>query len=214
MDLIRKEIEEYCIEHTSPESPLLARINRETHLSQVYPRMLSGHLQGTLLRMISSMLKPRRILEIGTFTGYSAINLAEELTSDGILHTIDVDPELEPIVNKYITDAGLQDKVKMHIGQAEEIIPDLNEKWDIVFIDADKPNYLKYYKMVIADVRPGGFILADNALWDGKVIDPDTSNKDAIGIREFNEYIQSDPQVENLLLPFRDGLMIIQKVEG
>jgi caffeoyl-CoA O-methyltransferase len=205
------ELEKYAEEHTMPELPVLTKLNRETHLSQVYPRMLSGHLQGTLLRMISRMVNPRRILEIGTFTGYSAICLAAGMTDNGILHTIEANPELEEIITRYIDEAGLKGKVILHIGQAVGIIPGLDETWDLVFIDADKPNYLTYYDLVFERVRKGGIILADNALWDGKVLYPGTRSKDTKGIIEFNEFVQQDERVENLLLPVRDGLMIIHK---
>ena len=205
------ELEKYAEEHTTPELPVLTSLNRETHLSQVYPRMLSGHLQGTLLRLISIMLKPLRILEIGTFTGYSAICLASGMRDKGILHTIDADPELREIIIRYIGEAGLIGKVILHTGEALEVIPELDETWDLVFIDADKPNYLTYYKMVFDRVRKGGIILADNALWDGKVLNPVTRSKDTKGIIEFNEFVQKDERVENLLLPVRDGLMIIRK---
>jgi caffeoyl-CoA O-methyltransferase len=206
------ELETYVEEHTTAEPEVLARLNRETHLSQVYPRMLSGHVQGTLLRMISSMVNPVRILEIGTFTGYSALCLASGLAEEGILHTIEVDPELEEIIRRYISEAGLTGRVILHTGPAAEIIPSLDESWDLVFIDADKPNYLAYYNLVFDRVRKGGFILADNALWDGKVLNPDTRSRDTRGIIEFNEFVQNDKRVENLLLPVRDGLMIIRKL--
>jgi caffeoyl-CoA O-methyltransferase len=209
--MISKEWEEYAEQHTTPELPVLARLNRETHLSRVYPRMLSGHLQGTLLRMISFMIRPLRILEIGTFTGYSALNLAHGLAEGGILHTIEVNPEEEDMIRKYIDEAGFSDRIVLHIGEAEKVIPGLDEKWDLVFIDADKPNYLKYYTMVFDCLRPGGVILADNALWSGKVLDPATADKETLGIIEFNEFVTKDDRVENLLLPVRDGLMVIRK---
>ena len=213
MELINPELESYAEAHTSEELPVLAKLNRETHLTQVYPRMLSGHMQGTFLRMISRMLKPFRILEIGTFTGYSAINLAAGLTdrAAAVLHTIEVDPELELMIRKYVKEAGLEDKVILHIGEAMSIIPTLEETWDLVFIDADKPNYLNYYKMIIDRLSPGGIVIADNALWDGKVLDPSSRSKDTHGIMEFNDFIQNDSRVENILLPVRDGMMIIRK---
>jgi predicted O-methyltransferase YrrM len=209
------ELFEYAEQHSSREYPFLDRLNRETHLTQVYPRMLAGHMQGMLLRLISQMINPRRILEIGTFTGYSAINLAMGLFSlpaeEGVLHTIEVDPEQETIIRKYFREAGIEKKVILHIGEAMKIIPTLDETWDLVYIDADKPNYLNYYDLVIDRVRPGGFILADNTLWDGKVLNPNTRSRDTHGIIDFNEFVLADKRVENLLLPFRDGLMIIRK---
>ena len=189
--------------------------------------MLSGHLQGAFLQMVSRMLKPFRILELGTFTGYSAICLAQGLTgrpvpgadnNDGdypggnaVLHTIEVDPELELIIRKYFHEAGIEEKATLHIGEALKIIPTLEETWDLVFIDADKPNYLNYYKLLIDRLSPGGVIIADNALWDGKVLDPGTRSKDTLGIIEFNAFVQNDDRVENVLLPVRDGMMMIQK---
>jgi len=227
MELINPELEKYAELHTSKELQVLADLTRETHLTRVYPRMLSGHLQGTFLRMISRMLKPFRILEIGAFTGYSAINLASGLTDHpftgssstkkkkinekAMLHTIEVDPELELIIRKYLNEAGIEDKVILHIGNAMEVIPTLKETWDLIYIDADKPNYLSYYKMLIDRLSPGGVIIADNALWDGKVLNPDTRSRDTRGIIEFNDYVQKDERVENVLLPVRDGMMMIRK---
>lgn len=210
--MINPELERYTGEHTTPEWPVLAELCRETQLTQTNPRMLAGHLQGTFLRMISRMIKPRRILEIGTFTGYSAINLAAGLEKSGILHTIEVDPGLEDIISRYIKDSGLSDKIVCHIGDALEIIPSLDEKWDLVYIDADKPNYLDYYHLVFDRVHKGGFILADNALWSGKVLDSHTSDKETLGIMAFNDFIQKDDRVENILLPIRDGIMMARKV--
>lgn len=209
------ELLEYAEQNSTPEYTFLAGLNRETHLTQLYPRMLAGHMQGMLLRLISQMIQPRRILEIGTFTGYSAINLAMGLSTtpkeEGVLHTIEVDPELEETIRKYFKEAGIEKKVILHIGEAMKIIPTLDETWDLVYIDADKPNYLNYYNMIFDRVRPGGFILADNVLWDGKVLDPDTRSRDTQGIIEFNRFVLADERVENLLLSFRDGVMIIRK---
>ena len=205
------ELFEYSESHSTPEYDFLAELNRETNLTQVYPRMLAGHMQGMLLRFISHMLKPRRVLEIGTFTGYSGINFSLGLAPDGVLHTIDVDPELEETIRKYIKKAKLGKKIILHIGEALQIIPTLRETWDLVYIDADKPNYLNYYKSVIDKVRPGGVILADNALWDGKVLETNPRSTETKGIQEFNEFVMMDARVENLLLPFRDGVMIIWK---
>ena len=216
--MISDEFLNYAEEHSSPEDPVLARLNRETNLTQVYPRMLAGHMQGILLRFISQMIKPQRILEIGTFTGYSAINLASGLDSskgnESFLHTIEVDPEQEEIIHKYLKESGLENKVILHIGEALKIIPTLNEIWDLVYIDADKSNYLNYYKLVFEKVKPGGFILADNTFWDGKVLNPSTRSRDAHGIMDFNEFVMSDQRVETLLLPFRDGIMIIRKKDN
>jgi len=210
--MVPPEIENYAEEHTSPESPLLSKLNRETHLSQVYPRMLSGHIEGTFLRMICNIQKPRRVLEIGTFTGYSAIFMAMGLPENGILHTIEVNPEQEEIITRYIHEAGLAEKIVLHIGDAMEIIPSLNEKWDLVFLDADKPNYLQYYNILFERLKPGGILLADNALWDGKVLKvKERMDADTTGIAEFNDFIQNDERVENVLLPVRDGIMVVRK---
>ena len=208
-------LQAYAERHTSPESGILAQLNRETHLSQVHPQMLSGHLQGTLLRMISRMICPQRILEIGTFTGYSAINLAMGLDDDppGFLHTIEVNQEQEEMIRHYILESGMEKKIILHIGNALDIIPVLDETWDLVYLDADKPNYLNYYNMVFSRLRTGGFLLADNALWDGKVLkERKLLDKETLGIVEFNEFVQNDPKVENMILPFRDGIMVIRKL--
>jgi caffeoyl-CoA O-methyltransferase len=221
----------YSEAHTTAETAVLAKLNRETHLSQVYPQMLSGHLQGTLLRMIVQMLRPERILEIGTFTGYSAIAMGQGMNAppdvsrmaspltllpvewrEPLLHTIEVNPELEDGIRRFIREAGLEERIVLHIGEALEIIPTLDEIWDLAFIDADKPNYLNYYNMVLPSVRSGGFVIADNVLWDGKVTgDPAKIDKDTTGIVEFNEFVHQDERVENLILPVRDGLMLIRK---
>jgi caffeoyl-CoA O-methyltransferase len=206
------DITDYIEDHASEELPLLATLNRETHLTQVYPRMLAGNLQGTFLRMISRMMRPARILEIGTFTGYSTISMASGMGDGGLLHTIEVNPELEEIIRKYIHEAGLDDRIILHIGDAMQIIPTLQEKWDLIYIDADKPNYLNYYKMLFDQLNPGGFFVADNALWSGKVVQPKHKmDKETLGIAEFNEFVQNDDRVENVLLPVRDGIMIIRK---
>ena len=212
--MITGSLLQYSEAHTTPEPVVLGRLNRETHLSQVYPQMLSGHFQGTLLRMIVQMLRPKRVLEIGTFTGYSAIAMGLGMAPGGsLLHTIEVNPELEDGIRNYIREAGLEERIVLHIGEALEIIPALEESWDLVFIDADKPNYLNYYNLVLPRLRPGGFIVADNVLWDGKVTgDPATMDKDTRGIAEFNEFVHKDTQVENLMLPVRDGLMFIRKI--
>jgi predicted O-methyltransferase YrrM len=176
--------------------------------------MLTGHMQGTLLRMITCMMQPRKILEIGTFTGYSAVCFGMVPSQPPPeVHTIEINPEQEEIIRRYISEAGLENSIQLHIGDALEIIPTLDHSWDLVYIDADKPNYLKYYSMVLPRLRPGGFIIADNALWDGKVLDAATADRETRGIQEFNDYVQHDGSVENMLLPLRDGLMIIRKLQ-
>jgi caffeoyl-CoA O-methyltransferase len=206
-------LELYAEAHTSPESQLLHRLNRETHIKMRMPNMLSGHLQGAFLRMISLLHKPACILEIGTFTGYSAICLAEGLKPGGILHTIDNNPEMEDYAMRYILEAGMEKSISVHIGEALDLIPAIEGPFDLVFIDADKDNYIRYYDLVIGKVPQGGIIIADNALWYGKVLDPDAlTDRETAGIVAFNDYIQNDIRVENVLLPLRDGLMMMRKL--
>jgi len=209
MDVINEELQKYAELHTSDESDLLKKINRETHAHVLMPRMLSGHLQGRVLAMISYMIKADRILEIGTYTGYSALCLAEGLNNGGKLITIDINEELEQKVKGNF--AHVKDKIEYRIGNAKQIIPTLNETFDLVFIDADKSSYSHYFDLVIDKVRPGGFILADNVLWSGKVLskNPDADTRAIIA---FNEKVQRSSQVENVLLPIRDGIMIIRKL--
>jgi len=208
-----KKIEKYILYHTKEEDSLLAELNRETYLKVIQPRMLSGHLQGKFLEMISCMINPKTILEIGTYTGYSAICLAKGLSVDGILHTIEINPELNVFSEKYFERSGLKYKIQQHTGNALNIIPEIDKEFDLVFIDADKENYLNYYKLVFDKVKTGGFILADNALWDGKVIkNPNQQDKETKGIDEFNKHIQQDKRVENILLPLRDGIMMVRKL--
>lgn len=204
----------YAEQYTTPEHKPLAALNRETNMKRADSIMLSGHLQGSLLQMLSHMIKPRRILEIGTYTGYSAICLAQGLTDDGVLHTIDIDEELYDIADKYITEAGLRNKILQYTGKALEIIPSLNEQFDIVFIDADKANYSNYYNAVWPMIPVGGYILADNVLYDGEVILPhEQQGKNAKAIHAFNTMLRADERVEHLLLPVRDGIMIARKVK-
>lgn len=202
--------ETYLSLHTTPEPAVLARISRDTHLTQVYPQMLSGHLLGTFLRFICAMLKPEKILEIGTFTGYSAVAMALGAL-EARVHTIEANPELKEVILRNVQQAGMENRITLHIGHAEDIIPILNIKWDLVFIDADKLNYLRYYRMVAEKLSPGGIILADNVLWDRKVLnDPQAMDKDTRAIHEFNQFVQQDPEAENLMIPLRDGLMMIR----
>ncbi|HRJ31007.1 MAG TPA: class I SAM-dependent methyltransferase [Cyclobacteriaceae bacterium] len=212
MNILNAGLLGYAEQHTSPESELLKRINRDTHAQVLMPRMLSGHLQGRLLAMVSCMLQPKAILEIGTYTGYSAVCLAEGLTPDGKLITLDINEELEERVRQYFNEAGLVNKVDYRIGNALEIIPQLKGPFDLVFIDADKENYARYYDLVFNLVPLGGYILADNVLWSGKVLD-EKPDKDTRAIMDFNQKIQNDTRVENILMPVRDGIMIARKVK-
>ncbi|MDC1245010.1 O-methyltransferase [Crocinitomicaceae bacterium] len=211
MNFIEERVEEYSMLHTTKESELLNKIDRETHLEVLRPRMLSGHFQGRLLSMLSKMISPYRILEIGTYTGYSAICLAEGLTEDGKLYTIDINEELEDRVRQYFLESNYNQQIDLIIGDALNLIPRLKESWDIVFIDADKKNYTKYFNMVVASVKSGGYIIADNVLWSGKVVEKDHLDEDTLALRVFNDTLSKDPRFEVVLLPVRDGLLIARK---
>lgn len=213
MEFLPSEINEYAEKHTSAESELLQNLNRDTQAKVLRPRMLSGHLQGRLLSMLSKMIRPERILEIGTYTGYSALCLAEGLTESGKLYTIDINEELEDFANSYFEKSPYADKIEMIVGDAMELIPELKENWDLIFIDADKLNYCNYYDLIIEDLKPGGIIIADNVLWSGKVTEElNPQDKDTKALLEFNDMVTKDPRVENVLLAVRDGLMVIRKI--
>ena len=209
-EIISEKLEQYIENHTSEESEVLKDLDRNTHLTELRPRMLSGKVQGRFLSLMSKMMQPERILEIGTFTGYSAICLAEGLKQNGQLITIDINEERLSFVLDAIKDAGFQDKIVCKIGEAEDIIPQLNEVFDIVFIDADKINYSLYFDLVIDKLRSGGIILADNVLWSGKVIE-EVNDKDTLALQEFNQKVQQDIRVENVILSIRDGITLIYK---
>lgn len=212
MEFIEKELADYCESHTSPESTVLMQLNRETHLKVVSPRMLSGHLQGRFLSLLSSLYKPFFILEIGTYTGYSAICLAEGLKENGKLISIDVNEETSAFAQFFISKTDYAKKIQLVIADAKNYIPTINEPLDIVFIDADKKNYLAYYHLVIDKLKSGGLIIADNVLWSGKITMPVSKmDKETLALHEFNEFVQSDARVENMLIPLRDGLMIVRK---
>lgn len=211
--MIDPKIENYSEEHSSNHSAILNELYRETHLKVMHPRMLSGQQQGRFLSMLSHMIRPKAILEIGTYTGYSAICLAEGLSKEGKIHTLELDPELEKIANKYFKKAGVEKQIIQYFGDALEIIPSLDILFDLVFIDADKNNYANYYRLIFDKVLSGGYILVDNVLWSGKVIESlKKGDKDTPGIIEFNTLVQQDERVENVLLPIRDGLMLIRKI--
>lgn len=212
---LNSELEQYILMHSEPESEVLAELSRATHLQVLRPRMLSGNLQGQFLKMICRMIGARRVLEIGTYTGYAAISMASGLTEEGVVHTIDVNDELEDFTRGFIEKSGLEEHIVFHVGDACEIIPRLDEVFDLVFIDADKREYSKYYHLVFDKVRAGGMIIADDVLWDGKVADPNVKlDAQTQGILEFNDMVQADSRVENVLLPVRHGLMMIRKVES
>jgi caffeoyl-CoA O-methyltransferase len=211
---INSQLEEYILSHTSPEDRVLEELNRKTNLEILNPHMLSGHLLGKVLEMISKMIQPELILEIGTYTGYSAICLARGLREGGKLHTVDINDELEEMVRFFFKKARIEEKVEYHIGNALEIIPGLNHYFDLVFIDGDKREYCAYYNTVFDKVKSGGFILADNVLLDNKVIEKEKSG-DLLtkGIKDFNNLVHNDPRVENVILPIRDGLTVLKKTE-
>jgi predicted O-methyltransferase YrrM len=210
--IIAKSIEAYINAHATPEDPLLAELNRETHLKAINPRMLSGHPQGLLLQTISKMLRPNNILEIGTFTGYSAICLAKGLKLGGQLHTIEKNDEIIHFSKKYFKKANLNNSIFTHIGNALDIIPTLNYTFDLVFMDGNKQQYLDYYNLCLEKLSSGGIILADNVLWDGKVTQEyNPSDSDTVAINNFNKTIMEDNRVEVIILPIRDGISLIRK---
>jgi len=212
MEFIDQKLDDYVCMHTSEEDDLLKELNRQTHLKILQPRMLSGHFQGRFLSMISKMIQPTSILEIGTYTGYSALCLAEGLKSNGKLLTIDKNPELEDFVRNFLEKSAYSENIEYVIADEMKYIPTINQSFDLVFIDADKGNYLNYYQLVIDMIPSGGYILADNVLWSGKVIDEKSVNdKDTKAIMEFNQYVMNDIRVENVLLPIRDGLLLMRK---
>ena len=208
-------VQTYADLHTEPEPPLLHQLWRETHLQLMMPRMASGHGQGRLLSMLSHLLRPRRILEIGTFTGYAALCLAEGLAPGGHLHTIEINPERECRIRRYVAAAGLRDQVTLHLGAAADVLPNLAaETWDLVFIDADKANNQLYFDLLIDHVRPGGLVLVDNVLWGGKALpehEEAPADHDTRAVRAFNDAVLRDPRVVPLLLPLRDGLLLLRR---
>ena len=212
MEFLAEDLQNYIEDHSEPESELLQQINRETHLHVLKPRMLSGHLQGRVLSMLSHMIKPKSILEIGTYTGYAALCMAEGLEEGGALITIDNNTELSVRTKAYFESSPYASQIEMKVGNANEVIPQLQNKWDMVFIDADKENYGVYFDQVIDQVNTGGFIIADNVLWSGKVSDEAKTDGATQSIRDFNDKVHADSRVQNVLFPIRDGLMILRKL--
>lgn len=207
-----KALEEYILDHIDDESPLLKQLNRDAHVNLLRPRMISGHLQGRLLKMLCRMIQPKYILELGTYTAYATLCLAEGSPDDAELHTIEVNDELEDFIMKYLHQTKLKDKIHLHIGDAMEVVPTIDRTFDLVFIDANKRMYVDYYNLVFDKVRPGGLIIADNTLWDGHVLEtPKQGDKQTIGIQQFNDLIAKDDRVEKVILPLRDGLTLIWK---
>lgn len=211
-DIVNNKIEDYIRKNSSKEPEILKDLNKETHLKVLNPRMLSGHIQGRFLSIITKLIKPKKILEIGTYTGYSAICMAEGLIEKGIIHTIDINEELVSIQNKYFAKSKCNNSIIQHVGDARSIIKSINEKFDLVFLDADKENYIEYYKLVIEKVKKGGLIIADNVLWTGKVVEPKKDDDELTQyLIDFNKMINEDDRVENIILPLRDGLNVILK---
>lgn len=208
---VSKELSTYSEQHTTEPTALLKKLERDTYLKQLNPRMVAGHLQGQLLRMLSLMIRPTRILEIGTFTGYSAICLAAGLPADGQLHTIEIEEELRTTAQSNFDQSPFKNQIQLHIGDAMKIIPTLNESFDLVFIDAKKQMYATYLELLIDKVKSGGFILTDNVLWNGKVLQQ-PMDKDARNLDLFNKKVHQDTRVENILLPIRDGILIMRKL--
>lgn len=212
MDFLPETISAYVEKYSEQETELLQELNHETWEKILTPRMLSGHLQGRVLSMLSHMIQPTNILEIGTYTGYSALCLAEGLKENGSIDTIDINEELENFAKKYFDKAGLLNTIKQHIGNALDIIPTLNRTYDIVFIDADKSNYINYYNLVFDMVNPGGYIIADNVLWSGKVTEPiEKMDEDTKTLVDYAQHLANDKRVQQVIFPIRDGLMIARK---
>ena len=211
-NFINKDILEYSEKYSQQEPEILQELNRETHLKILNPRMLSGFFQGRLLSIISKLIKPKKVLEIGTYTGYSAICIAEGLNKNGIIHTIDKNEELNTIQKKYFKKSGLENNIIQYNGRALDIIPKIEEKFDLIFIDADKENYINYFNLVIDKLNNNGVILADNVLWSGKVINSEDHDLTTNVLREFNKSVNNDNRVETILLPIRDGISIIRKI--
>ncbi len=211
MDLVDPRIEQYCLDHSEEVHPVLYHLERETYLKTLAPQMLSGQLQGMFLGVVCQMVRPKRILEVGTFTGYSAISMALDAPEDARIDTIEANEEMEPMIRKYINNTGLEDRITLHIGDALEIIPGLEGPYDLAFIDAAKTDYPSYYGLLIDKMNPGGFILSDNVLWDGKVLD-ESDDAETQSIRKYNRLLKDDPRVEVLMLPIRDGISIARVV--
>lgn len=206
------DINEYILAHSDDEGDLLSALNRDANVNLLRPRMLSGHLQGRILKMFCRMMNPARVLELGTYTGYATLCMAEGMQEGGLIHTLEINDEMEDFIMKYLSKSPHKEKICVHFGDAMDIIPQLDETFDLVFIDADKRLYSDYYDLVFPKVRPGGLILADNTLWDGKVVEEvHPSDKQTLGILAFNEKIKHDDRVEKVILPLRDGLTMIWK---
>ncbi len=212
MHFLPQEIDDYVVAHSAKEPELLQQLNRETNQKVLQPRMLSGHYQGRLLSLLSKLINPQNILEIGTYTGYSALCLAEGMKNDGVLHTIDINEELVDLQKRYFEASPWKEQIVQHLGDATEIIPSLKVDFDLVFIDADKPNYPIYFQQIMEKLRPGGVILSDNVLWSGKVVEPVKEDDESTqALLEYNKLLAEDERLETVMLPVRDGLTISRR---
>ena len=212
MEFISQKLDDYVCAHSEDEPVLLYDLNRDTHLNVLRPRMLSGHFQGRVLSMLSHMIQPKNVLEIGTYTGYSALCFAEGLAENGHIVTIDKNEELEDLVNEYVAKSEFKDQIKCVIGDAMDLIPSMKEVFDLVFIDADKSNYINYYNMAMTKLSPGGYIIIDNVLWSGKVLeDVEPNDEDTQVLVDLNRIVHEDSRVQEVLFPIRDGLLVIRK---
>lgn len=207
-----QQITRYAEAHTTDEDPVLQELFRTTHLKTVHPQMLSGKVQGQFLSMISQMIRPKKILEIGTFTGYSAYCLSKGLQDDGKLITIEINDELEGMIRSFLATSGIEDKVELIIGDALQLLPEMKESFDLIFIDANKEHYPAYYKSCMPLLKKGGFLVADNVLWGGKVVEPSPGDASSLKLHEFNTMVHQDVQVENVFLTVRDGLLLLKRL--
>ncbi|MDE6417532.1 MAG: O-methyltransferase [Duncaniella sp.] len=205
------ELEQYILDHISPEPEQLRRLYRHTHLHRLYPRMCSGHLQGRMLKMLTAMIAPRRVIELGTYTGYSALCIAEALAGDAELHTVEINDEWADDIRATFDESPFGDRITLHIGDALALIPEIGGQWDMAYIDANKRNYIEYLEALLPRMVPGGFIIADNTLWDGKVADTASSHDaQTLGVAAFNDYVARHPRLETVILPIRDGLTLLR----
>lgn len=212
MNAADESLDQYILEHIDEESDYLKALYRDTHVKLLRPRMASGHLQGRMLKMFVRMIRPKQILEIGTYSGYSALCLAEGLEDGGILHTFEINDEQEDFTRPWLENSAYADKIKFYIGDALQLVPQMDIQFDLAFVDGDKRKYIEYYEMVLKKLSPGGYIIADNTLWDGHVLEePHSNDYQTIGIKKFNDLIANDERVEKVILPLRDGLTIIRK---
>lgn len=210
-----EQLDQYVRDHSTPEGDYLYRLYRATNIHTIHGRMASGHLQGRLLKMFVTMVQPKNVLEVGTFSGYSALCLAEGLPADGRLYTFEINDEMEDFTRPWIEGSPYADKISFIIGDANELAPTLGVQFDMAFVDGDKRTYVETYEMVLSLLRPGGYILADNTLWDGHVTDPAYDHdQQTVGIRRFNDHVAADPRVEQVMLPMRDGLTVIRKIRN